>query len=291
MKEYDTSINQEAKYLRKSQPELEKMLAYAEKAFDRYITYDRGQDKAKAAIRNHISQTIAQEIGEYETAKELWDAIEAEHVKTGTAEFIELMNELMDTLPKDDNTAANIAVFGAKLSVILNKIDKIGGIDTKKLGVYHYMMALGNHYTPIVNQIQQEADFPKLTEVIQRVERHARATANAGRYTVRQTVTQRGRTEYKATVDSNPSLHNMASNLQKRKSDVQLRTTSLSPTKRPRITQQLRSSSRTACGECGMSHKSKARCWYIHPEDADIWWNKEAAAAKLKAFKEKQPGS
>jgi len=37
-----------------------------------------------------------------------------------------------------------------------------------------------------------------------------------------------------------------------------------------------------------MIYKSKARCWYLHP---DIWWNKEVAAVKLKAFKEKQPES
>ncbi len=42
MKEYDTSIDQKTKYLRKSQAELEKMLIYAEKTFDRYTVYERG---------------------------------------------------------------------------------------------------------------------------------------------------------------------------------------------------------------------------------------------------------
>ena len=54
------------------------------------------------------------------------------------------MNDLVDTVFKNDTTAANIAIFSAKLSVIFNKIDKIGGIDTKKLGVYYFMMTLGN---------------------------------------------------------------------------------------------------------------------------------------------------
>jgi len=40
-----------------------------------------------------------------------------------------------------------------------------------------------------------------------------------------------------------------------------------------------------------MTHKNKARYWYLHPENTDIWWNKKAVAAKLKAFKEKQPKS
>ncbi len=54
------------------------------------------------------------------------------------------MNEFVNTVSKDDITAINIVIFGAKLSVIFNKIDKIGGIDTKKLGVYYFMMVLGN---------------------------------------------------------------------------------------------------------------------------------------------------
>ncbi len=54
------------------------------------------------------------------------------------------MNELVDTVFKDDTTAANIVIFGAKLSVILNRIEKIGGIDTKKLGVYCVIITLGN---------------------------------------------------------------------------------------------------------------------------------------------------
>jgi len=49
----------------------------------------------------------------------------------------------------------------------------------------------------------------------------------------------------------------------------------------------LPSFSRSVCGECGIIYKSKARCWYLHPEDVDNWWNKEAAAVKLKVFKEK----
>jgi len=37
------------------------------------------------------------------------------------------MNDLVDTVFKNDTTAANIAIFSTKLSVILNKINKIGG--------------------------------------------------------------------------------------------------------------------------------------------------------------------
>ncbi len=54
------------------------------------------------------------------------------------------MNELVDTVPKNDTTVVNIVIFGAKLSVIFNKINKIGGIDTKKLGVYYFIITLGN---------------------------------------------------------------------------------------------------------------------------------------------------
>jgi len=76
------------------------------------------------------------------------------------------MNELVDTVPKNDTTATNIAIFSTKLSVILNKINKIGGIDTKRLEIYYFIIALRNQYTPIVNQLQQEADFSKLTKII-----------------------------------------------------------------------------------------------------------------------------
>ena len=212
---------------------------------------------------------------------------------------MKLLDELKTVKLETPRNALNVSKFYAKLNELASKLNSVNLLTPDSLALYFFIRGFANQYKQTFESMQEQyrdqpQGCPTMIEVWQRVTRAIHMGENP---TQEARPSIRGR--HTATNEPPATLNALSSNPRKRQSQDSPSDESFKRQRGNfRRSFQRRETendwaSFSTCRDCKMRHPRENTdvCWYLHPDQANSWFNKVKAAERLREFRKNNPGS